>query len=185
VYRTVRAYRAGTLGLTVDADGQLLPTVRTAVPTPSQQRPLLALLKAVPHAYGWCRTRGSCATLAATLQATRGIIASAETMRRWLHEVAWVWKRAKLVAKDDDPHHMERLARILWVYEQLRAWGALVLAEDSISTCRPRLVVRGCPKARNWPPGPGVRISGTTHLAHSIWRPAGCSTALGHAKPTH
>jgi len=25
---------------------------------------------------------------------------SAETMRRWLHELGWVWKRAKLAAKD-------------------------------------------------------------------------------------
>jgi len=88
------------------------------------------LLKAVPQAYGRWRTRGSCATLAATLQTTRGIAVSAETMRRWLHEVSWVWKRAKLAAKDEDPHHMERLARILWVYEQLRACGALVVADE-------------------------------------------------------
>jgi hypothetical protein len=59
VYRTVRAYRAGTLGLTVDADGQLLPTVRATVLTPSLQRSLLASLKTVPHDYDWCRTRGS------------------------------------------------------------------------------------------------------------------------------
>jgi hypothetical protein len=93
-------------------------------------RSLLALLKALPHAYGWCRTRGSCATLAVTLQTTRGIAVSAETMRRWLHEVGWVWRRAKLAAKDDDPHHMERSARSLWVYEQLRAGEGLVVADE-------------------------------------------------------
>ena len=62
--------------------------------------------------HGWCRTRWSCATLAATLQAKHGVEVSAETVRRWLHELGWVWKRAKLVAKDDDPHRIERLARM-------------------------------------------------------------------------
>ena len=50
-------------------------------------------------------------------------------MRRWVHEVGWVWKRAKLVAKDDDPQRVERLARIRRVYEQLRLWEALVFAK--------------------------------------------------------
>ena len=26
---------------------------------------------------------------------------SAETMRRWLHEIGWAWTRPKLVAKDN------------------------------------------------------------------------------------
>src|SRR5215831_14700978 len=51
-------------------------------------------------------------------------------MRRWLHEVGWVWKRAKLVAKDNDPHRVDRLARIRLVYEQLRAWEAMVFADE-------------------------------------------------------
>jgi hypothetical protein len=33
-------------------------------------------------------------------------------MRQWLHEIGWVWKRAKLVAKADDLQRMNRLARI-------------------------------------------------------------------------
>ena len=52
--------------------------------------------------------RWSCATLAATLQAKHGIEVSAETVRRWLQESGWVWKRATLVAQDDDPHRIER-----------------------------------------------------------------------------
>jgi transposase len=108
VYRTVRASRMGTLGCTCDEEGHLRPPVRTTVLTPCLRRSLLAWLKAVPHAHGWCRTRWSCATLALTLQATRGIAVSAETMRRWLHEIGWVWKRAKLVAKDDDPSRIAR-----------------------------------------------------------------------------
>ena len=66
------------------------------------RRSLRALLTKAPAVYGWCRTRWSCATLAATLQAKHGIEVSAETVRRWLHEMGWVWKRARLVAKWQD-----------------------------------------------------------------------------------
>ena len=82
VYWTVRAYQAGTLGVEHDEQGQLLPPVRTTALAPTLRRSLLALLKAPPRAYGWCRTRWSCATLALTLEAKRGIKVSAETVRR-------------------------------------------------------------------------------------------------------
>jgi transposase len=108
----VRAYREGSLGWRSDDNGRLLPPVRRTGLFPMVPRSLLALLRATPRAYGWCRTRWSCATLALTLQDPRGLTASAETVRRWVHEVGWVWKRPKLVAKDDDPRRVERLARI-------------------------------------------------------------------------
>jgi transposase len=146
VYRTVHAYRAGTLGLSYDEAGHLRPPVRTTVLRPSLQRSLLALLKAVPHAYGWCRTRWSCATLALTLQAKRGITISAETMRRWLHEIGWVWKRAKLVAKDDDPHRVERLARIRYVFEQLQPCAAMVFADELDIALLPKVGAAWMPK---------------------------------------
>ena len=88
------------------------------------------MLKAPPHAYGWCRTRWSCATLALTLQSKRGLTVSAETMRRRVHEVGWVWKRARLVAKDDDPHRVKRLARIRFLFEPLKFSEAMVFADE-------------------------------------------------------
>src|SRR5688572_3085775 len=130
VYRTVRAYRQGTLGWEQDAQGRLLPPLRTTVLLPTLRRSLVALLKATPQAHGWCRTRWSCATLALTLQTKRGVVISGETMRRWLHEIGWVWKRAKLVAKDDDPHRVERLARIRYVFEHLKLCEAMVFADE-------------------------------------------------------
>jgi putative transposase len=130
VYRTVRAYRQGTLGWEHDAHGRLLPSLRTTVLLPTLRRSLVALLKVTPRVHGWCRTRWSCATLAMTLQSKRGIAISAETMRRWLHEIGWVWKRPKLVAKDDDPQRVNRLARIRWVFEHLKQSEALVFADE-------------------------------------------------------
>jgi putative transposase len=129
VYRMVRAYRAGRLGIQLNEDGQLSIAVQSTLLMPWLTRSLGAILKKVPRAYGWCRTRWSCATLAATLQATHGLEVSAETVRRWLHEIGWLWKRAKLVAKDDDPQRIERLARIRFQHEPLRAHEVMVFAD--------------------------------------------------------
>src|SRR5712692_10113051 len=107
VYRIVTAYHAHLRDARV---AQPLPPVGGF--TPSVRRSLGALLKKVPAVYGWCRTRWSCATLAAQLQLQRGIEVSSSTLRRWLHALGWVWKRAQLVARDDDPQRVEKLARI-------------------------------------------------------------------------
>jgi hypothetical protein len=50
VYRTVRAYRQGTLGWEHDAHGRLLPPLRTTVRLPTLRRSRVALLKAAPQA---------------------------------------------------------------------------------------------------------------------------------------
>jgi hypothetical protein len=103
--------------------------VESTMLMPWLTRSLGALLKKAPRAYGWCRTRWSWATLAMTLQAKPGIEVSAETVRRWLHEIGWVWKRAKLVAKDDDPHRSTRLARIRFQHEHLGKHEVMVFAD--------------------------------------------------------
>ena len=130
VYRIVRAYRAGSLGVRIDPDGQLSIAVQSSIFMPWLTRSLGTILKKAPRVYGWCRTRWSCATLAATLQAKHGVEVSAETVRRWLHEIGWVWKRAKLVAKDDDPQRSARLAWIRFRHETLRAHEVMVFADE-------------------------------------------------------
>lgn len=104
------------------------PPVRTSVLMPWLRRSLLALLKQSPHLFGWCRTRWSCATLAAELKARHRLDVSAETLRRWIHEVGWVWKRAKLAARDDDPERVARLARIRYCFENLGKKAAMFTA---------------------------------------------------------
>jgi transposase len=130
VYRIVSAYRCQSLGFAFTLDGHLQPPVRTSCLSPSLRRSLLALLKAAPKAFGWCRTRWSCATLASQLKVNRGITVSADTIRRWLHQLGWVWKRAKLIAKDDDPQRVEKLARIRWIMEHLGAKQLLLFADE-------------------------------------------------------
>jgi transposase len=170
VYRIVRAYRAGSLGIRLEPDGQLSIAEQSTILMPWLTRSLGALLKKAPRAYGWCRTRWSCATLALTLQAKHGIAVSAETVRRWLHELDWVWKRAKLVAKDDDPHRIARLARMRFHTETLQAHEVIVFADELDIHLLPKVGAAWMPQgtqAEVRTPGKNEKhsLAGALHLA--------------------
>jgi putative transposase len=113
---------------------------------PSLRRSLLALLRKPPAVEGWCRTRWSCATLALSLSARRGLEVSAETVRRWLHSLGWRWKRTKLIAKDNDPERAAKLARIRWVAEALRPRQALLFADELDVALLPKSGYQWMPK---------------------------------------
>jgi len=51
-------------------------------------------------------------------------------MRRWLHALGWVWKRAQLVARDDDPQRVEKLARIRHTLETLGNREVVLFADE-------------------------------------------------------
>ena len=86
--------------MSVDPDGHVTAPVRRTGLRPGLRRSLGARLKAAPHADGWCRPRWSGAALAVALKTTHGIDVSAWPVRRWLHEMEGVWKRATLVATE-------------------------------------------------------------------------------------
>jgi transposase len=116
----------------------------------SRRRSLMALLRKPPAAYGWYRVRWSGAALALTLQSRRGLKVSAETVRRWLHHLGWRWKRAKLVAKDNDAERASKLAQIRFIWETLRSREALLFADE--------LDIHLLPKTGyQWMP-PGARV---------------------------
>jgi putative transposase len=170
VYRIVRAYRAGSLGIRLDPDGQLSIAVQATILMPWLTRSRGALLKKAPRAYGWCRTRWSCTTLAMTLQTNHGIAVSAETVRRWLHEIGWVWKRAKRVTKDDDPRRIERLARIRFCYAYLQAHKVMVFADELDIHLLPKVGAAWMPQgtqAEIMTPGTNEKhyLAGALHLA--------------------
>jgi transposase len=119
---------------------------RLTVLSPALQRSVLAILHSVPRLCGWCRTRWSCATIALELQARRGWGVSAETVRRWLQSLDWEWKRAKVAAKDDDPQRVEKLARIRYAFEQLRAGAALFFADELDISLLPKVGSHWMPK---------------------------------------
>ena len=125
VYRVVAAYQRGERWL-ADVAAQSETPRRWS----SLKRSLLSLIKRAPASFGWCRTRWSCATLALELQARRKVKVSRETIRRWLHDVGYVWKRARHVARDDDPERVTKLARIRALVEGLLPTEALFFADE-------------------------------------------------------
>ena len=142
VYRVVAAYRRGHLDLGLEAEAAAPPRVARV----SLKRSLRALLKRAPQAFGWCRTRWSCACLAAELKARRGVVVSQETVRRWLHEAGYVWKRARHVARDDDPERVAKLARIRSLVETLPRNAALFFADELDIHLLPKLGCEWMPK---------------------------------------
>jgi transposase len=140
VYRTVTDYRRGHLDLGLPAEAASATTT-PRLPRASLKRSLLALLKRAPQAFGWCRTRWSCAALAAELKARRGVAVSQETVRRWLHEAGYAWKRARHTAKDDDSERAAKLARIRSLVETLPRNAALFFADELDIHLLPKL---GC-----------------------------------------
>ena len=77
IYRVVAAYRRGERWL---AEAEVESETPRGIS--SLKRSVLALIKRAPSAFGWCRTRWSCATLAVELRTRRGVRVSRETIRR-------------------------------------------------------------------------------------------------------
>ena len=71
---------------------------------------------------------------------------STETLRHWLHELGWEWKRAKGVAKYNDPEGVGKLARIRLAFEQLRVGAALFFADELDINLLPKVGSHWMPK---------------------------------------
>jgi len=151
VYRIVNADQAHLLDARFDQ-----PRPQGGWLSPSVRRSLIAMLKKVPSAYGGCRTRWSCAPLAAQLTLQRGSVVSAATMRRWLHALGWVWKRAQLVARADDPQRIEKLARIRHTLQTLGNRVVVLFADELDIHLLPKVGSQWLPKGETVklvPPG--------------------------------
>jgi transposase len=116
--------------------------------TDELRQKLTVLLNSVPAAFGWMRTRWSCACLALTLTRQVGYPVSAETVRRWLHPVGYVWKRPSLVARDDDPARATLLAWIRLHWENLRSQEALVFADELELHLLPKVGAQWTPRGQ-------------------------------------
>jgi transposase len=64
-----------------------------------------------PQDFGFFRTRWSCACLSLQLRES-GWRVSAETVRRGLHRLGFVWRRPRPVVGPTDPEYAEKLSRI-------------------------------------------------------------------------
>jgi len=122
VYRSVKAYRAARLDW--QRDDQSSPRLSR------WQKMLRSLIKLSPRVLGWCRVRWSCAALSVTLAVLAQINVSRETVRLELKATGYVWKRAKLKGRDDDPERARRLARIRLLFENQRPDELILFADE-------------------------------------------------------
>jgi transposase len=81
-----------------------------------------------------------------------------------------VWKRAQLVAKDDDPHRSERLARIRFHDETLHAHEVMVFADERDIHLLPKVGAAWMPQGTQdeiMTPGTNEKrdLAGALHLA--------------------
>jgi transposase len=143
IYEVAACWRQGGRPERPPATEEVRSAMRLA---PSLRRSLLALLAKPPAAEGWCRVRWSCATLAFSLEARRGLQVSAETVRRWLHQLDWRWKRAQLAAKDNDPERTVKRARIRLTTQPLRPRSALLFADELEIALLPKSGYQWMPK---------------------------------------
>jgi hypothetical protein len=109
-----------------------------------------------------------------TLQTKHGIAVSAETVRRWLHEIGWGWKRAQLIAKDDDPHRTDRLALIRLHHETLQAHEVMVFADALDIHLLPKIGAAWRLQGPQEEIMTAVRTRSTIWLGRSICQPARC-----------
>lgn len=126
VYRAITAYQAGKFDHLWSP-----PQENAGVSSLTRfQRLVRSLIDQPPRLSGWCRTRWSCTALALTIKARTGVAWSRESVRRELHAAGYVWKRAKLRARDDDPDRVGKLARIRLAVEPLRRDEALFWCDE-------------------------------------------------------
>ncbi len=121
-YREVRQVTYASFDLIREAAGRYRsggvdavvgPSRRAAeVPAPWLLRVAHWLLTATPEDFGYFRRRWSCETLAEVLAWETGTRKSAETVRRGLKRLGFVWRRPRPVVGPVDPHYAEKLQGI-------------------------------------------------------------------------
>ena len=77
------------------------------------------LLSCTPEDFGYFRRRWSCETLAEVLAWEMGVRVSAETVRRGLHRLNFVWRRPRPIVGPEDPDRVEKLRKIQQLLKSL------------------------------------------------------------------
>jgi len=130
VYRTLEAWRGGKLAVAWWPEPEPEPLAAMPARASRFSRLVAWLITQPPRVFGWCRTRWSCVALALTIEMRTGLEYSRETVRRELRAQNYVWKRAKLKTRDDDPMRVQRLARIRFTIDHLRPDEALFWVDE-------------------------------------------------------
>jgi transposase len=128
------------------------------------------LLRFTPRDFGFFRARWSCELLAMVLREHRGLRLSAETIRRGLHRMNFVWRRPRPVVGPRDPDHQAKLRRIQRLVADLPADETVVFQDEVDVHLNPKIGSCWMPRGRQaevTTPGNNEK----RHLAGSLhWR---------------
>ena len=124
----------------------------------------------LPEDFGYFRTRWSCETLAEVLAWETGQRLSAETVRRGLQRLGFVWRRPRPVLGPSDPQRAEKLRKIQALLRGLTTDETAVFQDEVDINLNPKIgscwMIRG-QQAEVVTPGNNVK----RHLAGSlVWR---------------
>ena len=128
------------------------------------------LLHRTPEDFGYFRRRWSCETLAEVLAWKTGVRLSAETIRRGLHRLGFVWRRPRPIVGPVDPDHAEKLQRIRDLLAHLPPDETAVFEDEVDIHLNPKIGSCWMPRGeQSEVPTPGNNEK--RHLAGSlIWR---------------
>ena len=160
---TVRRFRAGSVEALADR-----PREREE---PAWLEDVLGwLLDKTPEDFGYFRSRWSCETLAEVLAWQKGVHVSAETVRRSLHRVDFVWRRPRPVLGRKDPDYDRKLQKIHALLENLPPDETAAFQDEVDVNLNPKIGSCWMPRgeqAEVVTPGDNVK----RHLAGSlVWR---------------
>lgn len=157
-------FRRGGVKAVVDDDGPA-----GAVPT-WLVRVARWVAPAAPADFGYFRSRWSCETLAEVLAWEANTRRSAETIRRGLHRLGYVWRRPRPVVGPVDPEHAEKVRAIRALLAGLPQSETAVFQDEVDVHLNPKIGSCWMPRGRQTEvPTPGNNEK--RHLAGSlVWR---------------
>jgi putative transposase len=106
---------------------------------PWWRRVLTWLTKSQPEDFGYYRTRWSCAMLAEVLAWETGLRRSAETVRRALRRLNWVWRRPRPIVGPTDPDYHAKLRQIHTLLANLPAEETAVFQDEVDVNLNPKI----------------------------------------------
>jgi transposase len=160
----LRQFRTGRVAAVTEPDGSA-----ERVPT-WLGRVARWLATKTPEDFGYFRTRWSCETLAEVLAWEAGISKSAETVRRGLRRLGFVWRRPRPIVGPVDPDYTEKLRDIRWLLAHLPPDEAVVFQDEVDIHLNPKIGSCWMPRGQQTEvPTPGNNEK--RHLAGSlVWR---------------
>jgi len=123
-----------------------------------------------PQAFGFFRSRWTCGLAALLLHEDFRLNVSEETVRRWLHRAAVVWRRPRPVLRRQDPRHDEIMAGLRSLLRDLPEDETIVFMDEADINLNPDIGLmwmRRCQQAEIVTPGDNQK----NHLAGALhWR---------------